>query len=70
MKNGNGKDGDVMWKAPGWVIVTLALTVTFVWAISFVADIVQGDKYEPPIAIHGAMLVVLGSIFGFQLIKK
>lgn len=70
MKNGNGKEGEVTWKPPSWVVVTLALTVTFVWATSFVADIIQGEKYEPPIAIHGAMLVVLGSIFGFQLIKK
>lgn len=70
MKSGNGKEGEATWKPPNWVIVTLALTVTFVWATSFVADIIQGEKYEPPIAIHGAMLVVLGSIFGFQLIKK
>lgn len=46
----------------------IALVVTFIWAISFLADILVAD-YSPPGAIHLAFMVVLGSIFGAQIVQ-
>lgn len=51
------------------VVNGIAVVVTMVWAVSFVADIVSKD-YAPPAGIHLAFMLVLGSIFGAQLISK
>ncbi len=45
---------------------SIALVVTFIWAGSFIADIVRAD-YHPPTAIHVAFMMVLGSVFGLQI---
>lgn len=50
------------------VINGIAIIVTLVWATSFLADIlVKG--YAPPNGIHLAFMVVLGSIFGVQILQ-
>ncbi len=45
---------------------SIALIVTFIWAGSFITDILRSD-YHPPTAIHVAFMVVLGSVFGLQI---
>lgn len=46
----------------------IAITVTLVWATSFIADIVS-TEYQPPTSIHVAFMVVIGAIFGFQFVQ-
>lgn len=46
----------------------IAITVTLVWATSFIADIAS-TEYQPPTAIHVAFMVVIGAIFGFQFVQ-
>ncbi len=48
----------------------IAIVVTLVWAVSFVADIIPSANYDPPTAIHAAFMVVVGSIFGVQLFSR
>ena len=48
----------------------IAAVVTVVWACSFVADVVPTLAYDPPQAIHGAMLVVVGGIFGREIGRR
>lgn len=50
------------------VINTIALVVTVVWSASFVADILI-MSYSPPSAIHVAFMVILGGIFGVQIVQ-
>ncbi len=45
---------------------SIALIVTFIWAGSFITDILRAD-YHPPTAIHVAFMMVLGSVFGLQI---
>lgn len=52
-----------------WLYNGLAVVVSIVWATSFVIDAFS-TEYEPPIAVHGAMMVVLGAVFGVQLVKR
>ena len=48
----------------------VAVVVTVVWACSFVADVVPSLNYNPAQAIHGAMLVVVGGLFGAELRRR
>jgi hypothetical protein len=51
------------------VVNAVAVVVTIVWGISFVADILIPD-YVPPTNVHMALMVVLGGVFGSQFIKR
>lgn len=51
------------------VVNAVAIVVTIVWGISFVADILIPD-YIPPTNVHMALMVVLGGVFGSQFIKR
>lgn len=48
----------------------IAYTVTVVWALSFIADIALGSKYDPPASIHAVMMVVAGAAFTNSIVKK
>lgn len=65
---GSSNNGRVGGVHP-WLFNGLAILVALVWAVSFIVDALS-DKYEPPVAIHGAMMVVLGAVFGVQLVKR
>lgn len=54
-------------RAPGgFLSYFIAMVVTVVWAASFVADLaVKG--YDPPGAIHVAMLAVVGFFYGLPI---
>lgn len=54
--------------APG-IANLVAVVVTAVWAVSFLADILV-KTYTPPPSIHTALMIVLGGLFGTQLINK
>lgn len=45
------------------------LTVTFIWAASFVADVAL-DGYAPSPYIHAAMMTILGALFGREIIGR
>lgn len=47
----------------------IALVVTAVWAISFLADIIL-KSYEGSPYVHAIMMLVAGAAFSGQLIKK
>lgn len=51
------------------VTTILALLVSFVWALSMVLDAVN-QSYDPPAGIHGALMLVLGGVFGARLVNK
>lgn len=51
-----------------WLRVVLILTVTAVWAASFVADFIV-DGYEPSPLIHGAMLITIGAVLGISVVR-
>jgi hypothetical protein len=51
------------------VVNAVAVVVTIVWGISFIADILVPD-YIPPTNVHMALMVVLGGVFGSQFIKR
>ncbi len=44
----------------------IAVSVTIIWSVSFVADILV-KTYDPPGAIHVAFMVILGGVFGLQI---
>lgn len=48
----------------------VAGVVTVVWGCSFVADVIPSLNYNPPQAIHGAMLLVVGGIFGSEIRRR
>ncbi len=50
------------------VINGIAVSVTGIWATSFLADILV-KSYEPPGAIHVAFMMILGGVFGIQIIN-
>lgn len=43
------------------------LTVTFIWAASFIADVLL-EEYSPSPYIHAAMMTILGALFGREII--
>ncbi len=47
------------------IVNAIAVVVTMVWALSFGADLFV-EEYEPPVAVHAAFMIVLGSIYGLQ----
>lgn len=47
----------------------IALVVTGVWALSFIADIIL-TSYEPSPYLHAIMMTVAGAAFGGSLLKK
>lgn len=47
----------------------IAIIVTSVWALSFVADILM-TTYEPSPYLHAIMMTVAGSAFAGSMIKK
>jgi len=46
------------------------MVVTVVWACSFVASVIPALHYSPPEAIHAAMLLVVGGIFGTEIRRR
>jgi hypothetical protein len=44
--------------------LVLAYTITLVWAVSFIADIVLGDAWEPSPYVHLALMGAAGWAFG------
>jgi hypothetical protein len=48
----------------------IAVVVTVVWAISFLADIVPALNYEPSPYIHLAFMLVLGGLFGASFVGR
>lgn len=51
------------------VVNAIAIVVTCVWAVSFLADIAM-KTYEPSPYIHVIMMAVAGAAFGGGLIRK
>lgn len=47
----------------------LAITVTMIWALSMIVDMIPGVDYEPPIAIYPALMLVLGGVFGVKIVR-
>jgi hypothetical protein len=47
----------------------LAVLVALIWAGSLMLDAVNRE-YEPPAAIHGALMLVLGGTFGARVVKN
>lgn len=51
------------------VTTWLAVSVSAVWALSMMLDAVK-NAYDPPAGIHGALMLVLGGVFGARLAGK
>jgi hypothetical protein len=51
------------------VVNAVAIVVTAVWGVSFIADILVPD-YTPPTNVHMALMVVLGGVFGSQFVRR
>lgn len=47
----------------------VGITVTVIWAASFVADIFVRD-YDPSPFLHLAMMTIVGALFGRQFMKS
>lgn len=47
----------------------IVLLVTVIWSLSMVYDAVN-SAYDPPAPIHGAFMLVLGSIVGLKVAGK
>lgn len=43
--------------------------VTAAWLVSFVVDVVS-PTYDPPAAIHAAMMMVVGALFGHRVLSR
>lgn len=50
------------------LITSVALIVVIVWAVSMVVDMFS-STYDPPVGIYPALMVVLGGLFGYRLVK-
>lgn len=61
--------GDMVTQGPGLIprpiVAVCAIVVTGVWGASQIASIFI-DGYEPPEAIHAALMIVLGSLFALR----
>lgn len=44
----------------------IAVVVTLIWSLSMFYDALN-MSYDPPAPIHGAFMLVLGSIFGLKV---
>lgn len=51
------------------VTTWLACLVSVVWAVSMIVNVIQ-PGYIPPAGIHGALMLVLGGVFGARMIGK
>lgn len=51
------------------VAASVIAVVTFVWAASFIVDIIPSIPYEPSPFIHIAMMGVIGSVLGIGVIR-
>lgn len=60
-------DKDIL---PARIINVMAITITFVWAASFLADIIFKDSYDPSPYVHFIMMALVGSAFGRNLLRK
>lgn len=47
----------------------LAILVSTIWAVSMIVNVVQ-PAYVPPAGIHGALMLVLGGVFGARMIGR
>ena len=54
---------------PSWLFNGLAVLVAGVWATSFLVDAFGPASYGVDPAVHGAMLIVLGAVFGWRIVK-
>lgn len=50
------------------IINLIAVAITVVWMVSFLADIVVAD-YDPSPFLHMVMMVVVGAIFGRSFLR-
>jgi uncharacterized membrane protein len=48
--------------AISWVVVGI-------WSVSMIVDMIPNIKYDPPVAIYPALMLVLGNLFGIRLMK-
>lgn len=48
----------------------VSILVVGIWAVSMIVDMIPQAKYEPPVAVYPALMLVLGGIFGVGLVKK
>lgn len=48
----------------------IALTITFVWATSFLADIILKEAYDPSPYVHLIMMSLVGSALSRNFLKK
>lgn len=46
----------------------VSLIVVIIWAISMIVNMFY-SKYQPPVGIYPALMLVLGGLFGFRLVK-
>lgn len=51
------------------VATGIAITVTAIWALSMIADMIPQLHYDPPVSIYPALMLVLGGIFGVRIVK-
>lgn len=51
------------------VTTWLALLVSSIWAVSMIWNVVQ-PGYVPPAGIHGALMLVLGGVFGARMVGR
>lgn len=51
------------------VTTWLAILVSTIWAVSMVINVVQ-PGYVPPAGIHGALMLVLGGVFGARMVGR
>lgn len=66
-KNGrNGRNGGVFDKR---IVNAIAILVSAVWAVSFIADIVL-DSYSPSPFVHLAMMTVVGAAVGHGFVRN
>lgn len=64
-QNGRNRDGILSSR----VATIIALTVTAVWAASFIADFMVKD-YDPNPLVHFIMMGVAGAVFGHGFLKN
>lgn len=65
MANGEESNGRPL----RWVINLMALSVTLIWSVSFVVDMVA-TSYDPPASINAVMILVVGAVFGGSVIRR
>lgn len=51
------------------VKIIIALAVTGVWIVSFLASLIPVLEYKPDPGVHAIMLIVAGAFFGSGFIK-